>query len=272
MSFDKRFDSRWRDVIAPAIKVVTVNEKYLEPQRVDVRKVSDSVLTEILEGITRCRIFLADVTPVDEANGRALRNANVMYEVGLAHAVRQPEEVLLFRSDDRELPFDITNVRVHSYDPDGAPENARRLITETIVESLRELDAKRALSVRRVAESLDFRGWMILFESRLKPLHHPPHRTTGEALAGIASGRAIARLLEVGALAGAFPQLTPEQVSEMQLAEHLLAYHITPFGNAICDYAANEMGLFSPENRQYLENILRDSSGKLGGTSPDGAQ
>ncbi len=124
MSFDPSFDARWPHVLAPAVRAVLVNDRPLDPHRVDLRRVSDSILTEILDGIARCRVFLADLTSFGEINGRAVRNANVMYEVGLAHAVRQPEEVLLFRSDDLDLLFDITNVRVHRYDPDGCRKAA----------------------------------------------------------------------------------------------------------------------------------------------------
>ncbi len=45
---------------------VKVQGKALEPYRVDLRKASDSVLTEILEGISRCRFFLADITVVGD--------------------------------------------------------------------------------------------------------------------------------------------------------------------------------------------------------------
>src|SRR5439155_14340007 len=111
MSFDHRFDPRWANVLAPAISRVRVNGVPLEPRRVDMRKASDSVLTEILDGIARCRIFVGEVTPIGEIEGRPIRNANVLYEIGLAHATRLPQEVVLFRSDEQELLFDVANVR-----------------------------------------------------------------------------------------------------------------------------------------------------------------
>ena len=56
-------------------------------------------------------------------------NANVLYEVGLAHALRAPEQVLLFRSDADPLLFDVSGIRVHTYDPDGDPEGAKKKLT-----------------------------------------------------------------------------------------------------------------------------------------------
>src|ERR1035437_373147 len=119
MSFAPQFENRWTNVIAPAITSVTWGGKPLIPFRVDQRTISDSILTEILNGIGRCRMFFADISTIGILEGRPMRNANVMYEVGIAHAVRMPSEVVLFRSDNHELNFDVTNVRVNYYEPDG---------------------------------------------------------------------------------------------------------------------------------------------------------
>jgi hypothetical protein len=154
MSFEQRFNARWENVIVPAIKAVKFSDRPLEPTRANLRITGDSILTEILESISRCRLFIADITTIGEIDGKPSRNANVFYEVGLAHASRLPEEVLLFRSDSRELLFDIANIRVHKYDPDGSPEAARKVVTDTIDESLREIDHKKRLAVKHAAESL----------------------------------------------------------------------------------------------------------------------
>jgi len=114
------------------VRRVKVQGKALEPYRVDLRKASDSVLTEILEGISRCRFFLADITVVGELDGRPVRNANVLYEVGLAHATRLPVAVPRLRSDDKGLLFDVMNVPVLEYHPDGAPEAAQNLVADAI--------------------------------------------------------------------------------------------------------------------------------------------
>ncbi|MEA3323966.1 MAG: hypothetical protein U9Q37_02350 [Euryarchaeota archaeon] len=99
----------------------------MEPVRVDVRCISDSIVTEIFQGIAHHLVVFADVTTIAYVDDKPIRNANVLYEVGLAHAIRLPEEVILFRSDEDQLIFDITNVRVNSYDPDTDPSTARKL-------------------------------------------------------------------------------------------------------------------------------------------------
>src|SRR5512142_302622 len=89
MSFDPLLEPRWASVIEPG-----VSDAGLKAYRVNASKISDSIVTEIEQGSANARLVLADVSLVGST-----RNANVLYEVGLAHAVRQPQEVLLFRSD-----------------------------------------------------------------------------------------------------------------------------------------------------------------------------
>lgn len=162
MSFDRAYEARWLNVISRAVNLIEINGQPLEPHRVDFRSAGDSILTEILDGIAQCRTFVADITSIGDIGGRPVRNANVMYEVGLAHAMRQPEEVLLFRSDEHPLMFDISNVRVHRYDPDGSPDSATELVRDKIAQSLREIDLRKNLAVRRIATALDYRSWMTL--------------------------------------------------------------------------------------------------------------
>lgn len=272
MSLDPRFDRRWSEVIAPAVGRVRVNETRLVPHGVDLRTASDSILTEILDGIGRCRVFLADITSIGHVEGRPVRNANVLYEVGLAHASRLPEEVIIFRSDGDDLLFDITNVRVHRYDPDGTPDDARDQVTKVISDALKELDLKRHLAVRRAAESLDFASWMFLWRARGEgSVHHPLTQTVRQALGAVGPTQAIARLLEVGALRAEFARITPELLARPDegRAEELLSYQITPFGLAFVAFGAQTMGLLDEGVRDLMEKRIasvedKTSSGPRG--------
>ena len=246
MSFDSRFDGRWKDVIAPAIRAVRVNDVPLDPHRVDLRKAGDSILTEILDGIGRCRVFLADITAIAEVNGRAVRNANVMYEVGVAHAVRLAEEVILFRSDDLDLIFDVANVRVHRYDPDGAPEAARQFVTDTMSQCLREIDLKKALAVRQAAECLDYYSWnFLIMAASGKRMHHKDRPWQVQA---------IAKLLDVGALRSEPVTVTAAMSagSTRDKLEQLIAYRITALGSKIVEYGLNQWGLSSPDAKNFF--------------------
>ena len=250
MSFDARFDSRWKGVIAPAIQSVQVNGKRLEPHRVDTRTVSDSILTEILSGISASRLVLADITTIGLLDGRPVRNGNVMYELGIAQAVRLPEEVLIFRSDADTLLFDTSTIRVNTYAPDDSPEEARDKVSESILSALRELDLRKHLAVRKAADSLDYPSWWLLAESQSGTgVSHPQQRTMGQVLGNAARAAAIARLLEMGALRARYLCLTPELFASTDEtpATDLLKYECTEFGHAVFREGAARMGLTKPE-------------------------
>jgi len=103
MSFDQQFDRRWTEVIEPAIQDIVIDGTPLKAIRVNSRIVGDSILTEILSGIGTAQVILADISSIGTLDDRPVRNGNVMYEIGLAHATRLPEEVLLFRFRSRTV-------------------------------------------------------------------------------------------------------------------------------------------------------------------------
>src|SRR5258705_3270176 len=106
---DPTFASIWTDVYIPAIESVG-----LKPFRVDIPQSGDSILIEILSGLRRARLVLADITP--DRNSGKYPNANVMYELGIAHSMRLPETVIVVRRKGASIPFDINHLRVLDYD------------------------------------------------------------------------------------------------------------------------------------------------------------
>jgi len=112
MSFDDVHRVRYDQVIAPAISSIQLAGTALVPYRVDISKSGDSILTDIMEGVAHSRMILADVSSVgkDSKTGEAYRNGNVMYEVGLALACRNPSDVLLVRDDKDKFLFDVSTV------------------------------------------------------------------------------------------------------------------------------------------------------------------
>jgi len=62
------------------------------------------IIDQIWAGINRAKVLLAELTG---------RNPNVLYELGLAHALRKP--VVLVSSNESDVPFDVRHVRVIYY-------------------------------------------------------------------------------------------------------------------------------------------------------------
>jgi hypothetical protein len=100
-------------------------------------------MRKIVSGISNCSLFFADLSCYDKLNDRPIRNENVLYEVGIAHSRRLPEEVILFRSDNEKLMFDLANIRVNHYNPDEEVNEAKNLIIEALKSALREIDIKK---------------------------------------------------------------------------------------------------------------------------------
>jgi hypothetical protein len=257
MSFDPVFDKRWNEVIAPAIRLVEVGGVSLVPIRVDARRVSDSILTEILTGISRARIIFADITTIRRVNGRPFRNGNVMYEVGIAHAVRQPEEVLLFRSDNDDLLFDVANVRVNRYDPDNDPEGAIEMVGHSIVEALQEVQLQKSLAVKSTADRLDYKSLLILSQAgKQEGLSPPTTRTMREALGNMSLITSIIRLLEIGAISTSYQEISPELIESQkdQPSEIIMKYRITSFGRAVLEHAAKNIAPLLVKTLVRIEN------------------
>ncbi len=103
MSFEPRFEERYRDIIKPAVERAPIAGRRLKAYKVDNSLTGDSILTDIADGIAHSAVILADVSVIDEGRftGCPIRIGNVMYEVGIALSCRLPSEVLLIRDDEK---------------------------------------------------------------------------------------------------------------------------------------------------------------------------
>lgn len=100
MPFGQWMDTYYREIYVPAIK-----EAGLEPVRADELFSTGSVIEQIWEQISRAKVLLADLTG---------KNANVFYELGLAHAANKP--VVFTTGQLEDVPFDLRHLRVAIYD------------------------------------------------------------------------------------------------------------------------------------------------------------
>lgn len=110
MPFGEWFDRYYQEIYVPAIK-----EAGFEPVRADELFTTGSVVEQIWDQIEKAKLLLADLSG---------KNANVFYELGLAHAARKP--VVFTSSGVEDVPFDLRHLRVIIYDI-REPEWATRL-------------------------------------------------------------------------------------------------------------------------------------------------
>ena len=222
MPFSDEFQPVWEEAIKPAIdEDVGLG---LVAHRVDATVLSGSVITEVLDGVAHARLVLADISVCSTGKWVGQRNGNVMYEVGLTHAIRQPTENLLFRSDRERISFDVAGIRVHDYDRDDL-DSARELIGAKVQELLASVEDIKALKVSQAIESLDADCVQVMLESGggdYFSMRHPDKMR--DAMALIASGKqgAVGRMLSLGIVRFDF---------SMDRGQY--AYHWTEFGKAV---------------------------------------
>ncbi len=88
-------------IYEPAIK-----KTGLTPVRADTDIFgTGKIIEQIWAGLKRAKVLVAELTG---------RNPNVLYELGLAHALHKP--VVLVSSNEADVPFDVRHVRVIYYD------------------------------------------------------------------------------------------------------------------------------------------------------------
>jgi hypothetical protein len=221
MSFDRKYDGRWNNIFVPAIEGVKILGKELKAVRVDIRKSGDSIISEINNGIAHSQIIIADISVIGKSDDEMHhRNGNVMYEVGLALAFRQPVEVILLRDDDAKLIFDLSHIPVHKFNANDI-DTSIGVIRKLIIDRISERNLIKDLRFTKVIESLgQFEINLIRSNAHLNILgwrgpSYPPAIAT-----------ALPRVLEAGILR--LEQLAKEDNPDM--------YVWTTFGRAVADF------------------------------------
>ncbi|MHC4118123.1 MAG: hypothetical protein ACYSWO_11515 [Planctomycetota bacterium] len=120
MPFRDPFGLYYRTIFIPAIKAAK-----LEPVRADDLFRPSPIVADIWKMVQDADVLLAELTT---------KNANVFYELGLAHAIGKP--VVLVSEEMDDVPFDLQQLRVLNYnkeDPIWGPK-----LSKSITQSLKE--------------------------------------------------------------------------------------------------------------------------------------
>jgi nucleoside 2-deoxyribosyltransferase len=113
MPFAEAFD----DVYELGIKA-SVEALGWECQRADEMIHNRDIMCQVCQGIRQARFIIADLTD---------RNANVFYELGMAHALEK--DVILLAQDVGDVPFDLRQMNIVEY---ATTLPLRQRLTETL--------------------------------------------------------------------------------------------------------------------------------------------
>jgi Flp pilus assembly protein TadD len=123
------FDVLYDEIFLPAIKAVALPEGgMLEPRRTDKDFFTGDIKHEMFHYLEYSRFALADISGL---------NFNVAYELGARHRAREAGTAI-FRLNQFMPPFDISSIKAfpYEYEPVEQADEARRLITRVLTESL----------------------------------------------------------------------------------------------------------------------------------------
>jgi hypothetical protein len=167
MPFANDFDEIYHSVFVPACRTQQV-----ECRRVDERAIPGSITGDIVNGIMDADLVLADLTG---------QNANVFYELGIAHALNKHVITVCQSVDD--VPFDLRSYRVLTYSKTFA--GAARL-REDLERVIAELLATNHPPSNPVQDAM-----------QLRSDRKSPHAVSQATTSGASSSRLVAQTREV---------------------------------------------------------------------------
>lgn len=226
---DENVSKRYFPIIEKAI-----SQTLLKPRFLKKIITGDSIPIDIMEGIIECKLVIFDISPITKIGDDYIRNSNVMYELGLAHTWRNPEEVIVLRDDNGNLPFDVSQMGVVQYDL-GDKVTSIEEIKKTILFRLNQIEKIQRSIVRKAAESLTIQAYTLLRLSKGKIFHS----------AGLTQDQKIL----------AIPVLLSLGLVEMLTDNQGYGYHPTPLGKAVIQYGG---GALEKDDIKNYKTLYKD--------------
>jgi hypothetical protein len=175
MPFSASFRSAFDAVIEPAVKRVNVAGVPLTARIINrATSGSPDIHEKIFDAIIHSRLVIADMTVLatcvgDDGSIRWQANSNVAYEVGLAAAWRNPEDILLIHQahPSHAYSFDVQNLRHVQYDLNDATSVA--FLVDEIVRAINQSSFLGRQAYLKILQSVS--------PSAIQYLHQEARRT-----------------------------------------------------------------------------------------------
>jgi len=220
MPFHDAFDSRFNDKIIPAAK----EAGFENATRVKEDTEGQVVMDKILDGIANSKMVLVDLTddPKSPCEYSKHVNGNVLYEAGIANAMREPSAIVMIRDQDpTTADFDIRGMTINQ-PPDGLLTKDWLLsLLKTSLDNHKWFESKR---VKAAAESIDEFGLGLMLNKGKRPNGWNHFNTAGFA---VEVKMSVLRLIDLGILwFNTARSRRPEEY----------AYHWTSFGYEVMEF------------------------------------
>lgn len=109
--------------------------------RVDEIRGSKPIMNKIITEILKSRYIIAELSEC---------NANVFYELGIAHSFRDSRNILLLKQKNSKYPFDLSHLPYVEYSPDNTM-GLREIVKRFINESMYAADFVDALNLHGIS-------------------------------------------------------------------------------------------------------------------------
>lgn len=103
MPFRPQFNAIYEQVVRPVVSELNLTIKRGD----EFSSVTGVIMQEVWAAINACRLVIVETTEI---------NANVYYELGIAHTLGKPAILLSQATDVKDFPFDIRHLRFNVYE------------------------------------------------------------------------------------------------------------------------------------------------------------
>ncbi len=217
MPFHDAFDSRFNDIIVPAAKEAGFDNAVRMKEDTE----GNVVMDKILDGIANSKMILVDLSddPKSLCNYSQHVNGNVLYEAGIAHAMREPSAIVMIREQDlAKADFDIRGMTINQPKDGKLTREWLSKLLQTSLDNHKWFESKR---VRAAAQSIDEISLGLMLDIGRRPYGWNHFNTNNPKVFDSLRKASVLRLLDLGILR--FATGGAESPTEY-------AYHWTSFG------------------------------------------
>jgi hypothetical protein len=191
--------------------------------------IAGDIIHEILDGIANSKTLLFDIS--DDTRWSKI-NENVTYELGIAHAMREPEDILVIRKkSEKPISFDFSHIRYHEYDVLGEDWLKEKL--NDVIETQKWHKSKR---INRIISLLDVTSLQFILCFGLNPLDHTSDHFHDGNIKDPIQKLAILRLLDLNIIYTAMDYTG-------------MAYHFTNLGRAVIENIIDKLKIKRKEGK-----------------------
>lgn len=244
MPFDVSLDKKFE-----AIREAAISVNFNDAKRVKENIEANVITDKIFDGIANSKMLLFDLSddPKSPCQYSKQSNGNVLYELGIANAYRDPEDIIIIReTSTSNVQFDITSIKRNDYDA----ELSINWLSDILKKALDKQDWSKSKRVKATAKSIDGDALYLMYKYGRNPAEYSHFHTDGLEVSTIMSA---SRLVDLGILSF-------ESKCYEKGYEH--AYHWTSFGYEVMKHlgiSRHDKGLFmtSKDYQDYLEGARK---------------